>query len=117
MKYLILIILLVSCKDPVIHEKIDPNAMEIIKINHDKLDQNAMGIIKINLPEIDINDLERIIVIFPDIGRKHPQLSSDVYYISEGKHYIFYRQCDEEIEILRFLHHQVDIIKHISEDL
>ena len=75
------------------------------------------GINQVSIYSHQLKKRLNAIVIFPDIGRKHPQLSSDVYYISEGKHYIFYRQCDEEIEILRFLHHQVDIIKHISEDL
>ena len=95
------------------------------------LTQNAEidfeNIVKYTLEEWGLNQVSifqkqlkkrlNAIVIFPDIGRKHPQLSSDVYYISEGKHYIFYRQCDDGIEILRFLHHQMDIIKHISEEL
>ena len=57
------------------------------------------------------------IVNFPDIGRKHPKLSSDVYYISEGKHYIFYRKVEDGIEVLRFLHHQMDIISNILDEL
>ena len=34
------------------------------------------------------------IVMFPDIGRKHPKLPSNIYYIVEGKHYIFYKKVN-----------------------
>jgi len=57
------------------------------------------------------------IVDFPDIGRKHPKLATEIYYISEGKHYIFYKKVSDGIEILRFLHHQMDIISRLSEEL
>ncbi|MCM8543459.1 MAG: type II toxin-antitoxin system RelE/ParE family toxin [Lentisphaeraceae bacterium] len=57
------------------------------------------------------------ILKFPDIGRKHPKLSTDVYHIVEGKHYIFYKKVDDGIEVLRFLHHCMDIISHLSDEL
>ncbi len=105
MKYLTLIILLVSCKDPVIHnnhDKIDQNAMEIIKIDHNKIDQNAMAIIEINLPEIDINDLERISLNYTDrysIVEKSPRPSYTNFYIQ----YVIKSSIDR-IEDNKFIH-------------
>ena len=57
------------------------------------------------------------ILLFPDIGRKHPKLSNDIFYLVEGKHYIFYKKVDDDIQVLRFLHHSMDVIKHISDEL
>ncbi len=57
------------------------------------------------------------ILQFPDIGRKHPKLAKDIYYLLEGKHYIFYKKVDEGIEVLRLLHQNMDIIKHLSNEL
>ena len=57
------------------------------------------------------------ILLFPDIGRKHPKLPANVYYLVEGKHYIFYKKLDQDIEILRFLHHKMDIISQLSREL
>ena len=72
MKYLIFILLLVSCQD------------SVIQINHDQLDQTAMKIIKINLPEIDINNLERISLNYTDrysIVEEKPRPSYTNFYI------------------------------------
>ena len=57
------------------------------------------------------------ILQFPDIGRKHPKLSANVYYLVEGKHYIFYKKIEDGIEVLRFLHHSMDILSHLSDEL
>ena len=57
------------------------------------------------------------LVEFPDIGRKHPKLSQDIYYVVEGKHYIFYKKVEEGIEVLRLLHHRMDILSHLSDEL
>lgn len=57
------------------------------------------------------------ILIFPDIGRKHPRLPSSIYYLIEGKHYIFYKKVKKDIEVLRFLHHSMDILNHLSDEL
>ena len=54
---------------------------------------------------------------FPDIGRKHPMLPSHIYYIAEGKHYIFYKKTKTGIEVLRLLHHSVDFIARLSDKL
>lgn len=57
------------------------------------------------------------ILKFPDIGRKHPKLPSDLFYLVEGKHYIFYKKVDNGIEVLRFLHHSMDILTRLSDEL
>lgn len=54
-----------------------------------------------------------LLVEFPELGRNHPMLHSDFRYVVEGKHYIFYRPVDADIEILRFLHHRSDIISKL----
>ena len=51
---------------------------------------------------------------FPDIGRKHPMLPKHIYYIAEGKHYIFYKKTTTGIEVIRLLHHSTDFIAHLS---
>jgi len=75
------------------------------------------GLEQVHKYQTQLNTRIRAIVAFPDIGRKHPKLAADIYYISEGKHYIFYKKDSEGIEILRFLHHQMDIISHLSDEL
>ena len=55
-----------------------------------------------------------LLVEFPELGRNHPMLRSDFRYVVEGKHYIFYRRVDSDIEVLRFLHCRSDIINKLS---
>ncbi len=55
-----------------------------------------------------------LLVEFPELGRNHPMLRSDFRYVVEGKHYIFYRRVDADIEVLRFLHCRFDIINKLS---
>ena len=57
------------------------------------------------------------ILLFPDIGRKHPKLPSNIYYLVEGKHYIFYKKVKNDIEVLRLLHHRMDILTNLSDEL
>ena len=57
------------------------------------------------------------ILLFPDIGRKHPKLPADIYYLVEGKHYIFYKKVKNEIEVLRLLHYRMDILTHLADKL
>ena len=59
---------------------------------------------------------ERLVLLveFPELGRNHPMLRSDFRYVVEGKHYIFYRRVDVDIEVLRFLHCRSDIISKLS---
>ncbi|MEA1922071.1 MAG: type II toxin-antitoxin system RelE/ParE family toxin [Pseudomonadota bacterium] len=54
------------------------------------------------------------LVEFPELGRNHPMLRNDFRYVVEGKHYIFYRCVDPDIEVLRFLHCRSDIISKLS---
>ena len=55
-----------------------------------------------------------LLVDFPGLGKNHPMLRSDFRYVVEGKHYIFYRCVDADIEVLRFLHCRSDIISKLS---
>ena len=40
----------------------------------------------------------------PLLGRSHIRLPEHIRYVLEGKHYIFYKQIAEGIEIIRVLH-------------
>jgi len=55
-----------------------------------------------------------LLVEFSELGRNHPMLRSDFRYVVEGKHYIFYRRVNTDIEVLRFLHCRSDIISKLS---
>lgn len=50
----------------------------------------------------------------PEQGRNHPMLSQDFRYVVEGKHYIFYRRVDREVEVLRFLHCRCDTLSKLA---
>ena len=56
----------------------------------------------------------RTLAKFPTIGRNNINLPSEIFYIVEGKHYLFYRIVNDEIEVLRILHSKMDIFQHIS---
>ena len=45
----------------------------------------------------------------PHIGRERPEIKPGYRSIAEGKHVIFYRVSDSDIEILRILHGRMDI--------
>ena len=45
----------------------------------------------------------------PHIGRERPEIKPGYKSIAEGKHVIFYRVSDSDIEILRILHGRMDI--------
>ena len=50
----------------------------------------------------------------PLLGRAHLRLPEHIYYVLEGKHYIFYKSVDDGIEIIRILHTRMDVIRHLS---
>jgi toxin ParE1/3/4 len=50
----------------------------------------------------------------PHIGRERPELKPGYRSIAEGKHVIFYRVSDSDIEILRILHGRMDIEQRIG---
>jgi len=90
----------------------ESDLVDIIEYTLEQWDENQLLLYQSQLE----SRLEAI-VKFPDIGRKHPRLSSDIFYIVEGKHYIFYKKIDEDIEVLRFLHHRMDVIAILSDEL
>ena len=58
-----------------------------------------------------------VLATFPEIGRAHVCLPDYVFYVVEGKHYVFYRIADDGIIVLRFIHYRMDIIKDIISSL
>ncbi len=53
----------------------------------------------------------------PGMGRANPNLPDGILYVVEGKHYVFYRAVEDGIEVLRFLHARVDVLRHLSDHL
>jgi len=54
------------------------------------------------------------LLAFPDLGRKHPLLKSDILYVCEGRHYIFFRKSGGDIIVLRFLHCSCDLMTKLA---
>lgn len=54
---------------------------------------------------------------FPEVGRKNINLPEHIFYVVEGKHYVFYKIVEEGIEVIRFLHSKMDIFNDISKYL
>ena len=54
---------------------------------------------------------------FPEIGRVNVNLPDHIFFVVEGKHYVFYKVVTDGIEIIRFLHARMDILKNISEHM
>jgi len=54
---------------------------------------------------------------FPELGRTHVELPDHIFYVTEGKHYVFYKVVDDGIEIIRLLHARMEMIRHISKQL
>ena len=52
----------------------------------------------------------------PDLGKKYSGIIEDLSGFKAGRHIIFYRQIEEnEIEIIRILHEQMDLKSRIKE--
>jgi len=52
----------------------------------------------------------------PAIGKHYKEISEELFGISVGRHIIFYRKTfDGSIEIVRFLHQQMDLKNRIKE--
>jgi len=54
---------------------------------------------------------------FPELGRTHVELPDHIFYVVEGKHYVFYKIVDNDIEIVRLLHARMEMVRHISKQL
>ena len=65
------------------------------------------SLIKFSCKEIGLN---------PKIGKEYPGISRNLLGLKSGKHIIFYHQVSEnEIEIIRILHEQMDLGNRIIE--
>ena len=62
------------------------------------------------------NRLE-VLAKFPEVGRQNVHLPEHIFYVVEGKHYLFYKTVDDGIEVVRLLHSKMDIFKNFSEYL
>lgn len=52
----------------------------------------------------------------PDFGKYYSDVTENVFGFKAGRHIIFYRKIeDNEVEILRILHEQMDIDKRIKD--
>jgi len=49
----------------------------------------------------------------PGKGRRHPKLSAEYRYYHAGRHYIVYLIEGQQIQVVRILHDQTDIPRHI----
>ena len=56
-------------------------------------------------------DKIREILHFPEIGRKRNELIKNCRSFTAGKHIIFYRVKENEVEILRLLHTRCEVPK------
>jgi len=54
-----------------------------------------------------------ILAKFPDTGRRHNKLAPHILYAVGEAHYIFYKVIPEGIEIIRLLHHRMDVVRHL----
>ncbi len=59
----------------------------------------------------------KLLAKFPEVGRSNVNLPEHILYVVEGKHYVFYHVVDDGIEVIRFLHARMEVLRHISEHL
>lgn len=55
----------------------------------------------------------------PSIGKRRDEIRADYYSYhvgSRGRHYIFYRVCEDSIVVVRILHDSMDIEQHLPGD-
>lgn len=53
----------------------------------------------------------------PRRGRLRRDLGADLRSYPEGQHIVFYRTADATIEVVRILHHRMDVGRHLAKDL
>lgn len=52
----------------------------------------------------------------PHMGKKYPEINSEIFGYKSGEHLIFYRKSDDTtIQIIRFLHSRMDLKRRIQE--
>ena len=52
----------------------------------------------------------------PDLGKKYSGIGENLFGLKTGRHIIFYRRIEEnEVEIIRILHEQMDLKNRITE--
>lgn len=61
-----------------------------------------------------LEDRLALLAQFPGVGRSHVNLPEHILYVVEGKHYVFYHVVDDGIEVLRFLHARMDVMRNLS---
>ena len=58
----------------------------------------------------------KIIAINPEIGKNYSGVAENLFGFKAGRHLIFYRRInDNEVEIIRILHEQMDIKNRIQD--
>ncbi len=72
------------------------------------------GVEQLDIYQKRLENRLTLLLKHPEMGRSHPMLRNDFRYIVEGRHYIFYREVDEGIEILRFLHCRCDLMSKLA---
>jgi toxin ParE1/3/4 len=56
----------------------------------------------------------KVIAINPEIGKNYISIAEEIFGFKTGRHLIFYRRInDNEVEIIRILHEQMDIQNRI----
>ena len=51
-----------------------------------------------------------------DLKNPSTVITTYLIHVVEGKHYIFYKKVEDGIEVLRFLHHSMCILRHLSDE-
>lgn len=52
----------------------------------------------------------------PALGKKYPEVSSEIFGFNSGKHIVFYRKVTtNEIEVLRILHGRMDLKNRLDD--
>ncbi len=58
----------------------------------------------------------KVIAINPEIGKNYSNIAENLFGFKAGQHLIFYRRIkDNEVEIIRILHEQMDIKNRIKD--
>ena len=75
--------------------------------------QKTWGIKQRNFYLKQIDDVFYFIAEFPNRGQRCNDIRKGYLKYSAGKHIIFYRQIQEEIQIVRILHTSMNISNHL----
>jgi toxin ParE1/3/4 len=71
------------------------------------------GVDQLSIYDDKIQEALTIITQDPQRGRKHKKLSSHLRYYHVGRHFIIYQIEATTVQVLRILHENMDISRHV----